>query len=314
MGTLILSFPPPRNWQDFEQLSKDVAKFRLAGDFENYGRQGQQQNGIDIYGWDRNDISTGLQCKHKGHTPTSVTKIVTSITTKVIDEEVLLADSFTPKIEHFIIATTTFRSVDLQNHLNKLNDIRKRSGLFKVEIWFWETFEEEINKHSDLAYFYYEEILKKFSQYNKDLHILSLIKNAVNRPAFKTYFNSENNCEDFLKAIIDTQRVFTTGKLFDRDGNPISSAYPANMLSREEDWKIVEKIEELLQKIRDYTTKNLKNGNIQQDREWIYFNNNSENGISETLNKYRGQVLAQTNKLLKSNNLTEIKSDLIRFA
>ncbi|RZJ40947.1 MAG: hypothetical protein EOO19_14950, partial [Chryseobacterium sp.] len=264
MGTLILSFPPPRNWQDFEQLTKDVAKYRLAGDFENHGRQGQAQDGVDVYGWDKDDVNSGLQCKHKGHTPTTARKIVTTITTATIDAEILLADNFTPKLDRFIIATTTFRDVDIQTHINTLNDSRKGKGLPKIEIWFWEAFEEGINKHSELAYFYYEEILKQFKQYDKDIHILSLLKHSLSRPAFNTTFNAENNCDDFLKAISDTQRAFSTGKLYDRDGNLLTSSYAAKTLSEQQDRNEIVIIESLLQKIRVFTTDNFKNGNIEQ--------------------------------------------------
>jgi hypothetical protein len=308
MGTLILSFPPPRNWQDFEQLTKDVSKFRLAGEFENYGRPGQGQDGVDVYGWDKDDINTGLQCKHKGHTPTTVKKIVTTITTKTIDDEILLADNFTTKFQRFIIATTTFRDVVIQAHVNKINDSRKGTGLPKIEMWFWEDFEEEINKHSDLAYFYFEEILKKFKQYDKDIHILALLKHSLSRPAFNTIFNSENNCDDFLNAITDTQRAFSTGKLYDRDRNLLSSAYAAKTFSKQEDRDDASNIERLLQKIRNFTTDNLKNGNIEQGSNFLYFPNDWQNKISETLNEDRSQIIDSMNNILKRHNIEKIKS------
>ncbi|MCP1384469.1 hypothetical protein [Runella salmonicolor] len=310
MGTLILSYPPPRNWQDFEQLTKDVAKYRLAGDFENYGRQGQTQDGVDVYGWDKDDLNTGIQCKHKGHTPSTTKKIVTTVTTNTIDAEVLLADSFTPKLDRFIIATTTFRDVDIQTHLNEFNNIRKGNGLAKIEIWFWEAFEEEINKHSELAYFYYDEILKNFKEYDKDIHILALLKNSLSRPAFNTTFHSENNCSDFLKAISDTQRAFNTGRLYDRDGNLLTSAYPAKSLSKQEDRDEVSTIEKLLQKIRNFTTKNLSEGNIEQRDNFLYFPDDFQNKISETLNKDRSQIIDSMNKILMRHSIEKIHSHL----
>jgi hypothetical protein len=55
--------------------------------------------------------------------------------------------------------TITFRDLEIQTYLNKLNSNRK--GLAKIEIWFWEALEEEINKHYELAHFYDDKILKK---------------------------------------------------------------------------------------------------------------------------------------------------------
>ncbi|MFH6948227.1 hypothetical protein ACHRV6_07055 [Flavobacterium sp. FlaQc-51] len=310
MGTLILSYPPPRNWQDFEQLSKDVAKFKLSGEFENYGRQGQSQDGVDVYGWDKDDINTGLQCKHKGHTQSITKKIVTTITKKTIDDEIILADKFKPDLKRYIIATTTFRDVEIQNHLHNINDSRKGKELPKIEIWFWEMFEEEINKHTELAYFYYEEILKTFEQYDKDIHILALLKHSLSRPAFNTTFHSENNCDDFLKAISDTQRAFSTGKLYDRDDNLLASSYPAKTLSKQEDRDKINILESLLQKIRNFTTDNLKNGKIEQRENFLYFPNDWENKISKTLNEDRSQIIDIINTILKTHKIEEIHSHL----
>jgi len=85
---MTLSFPPPKTWQDFETLTKDVARYKLSGDFENYGRLGQSQNGIDIYGWDFENNNTAIQCKHKSNAKASDTNIVSEIKKEVIDKEV----------------------------------------------------------------------------------------------------------------------------------------------------------------------------------------------------------------------------------
>ena len=46
-----MQIPPPRNWQDFETLCWDLWK-TIFNDPETQknGRQGQKQNGVDIYG------------------------------------------------------------------------------------------------------------------------------------------------------------------------------------------------------------------------------------------------------------------------
>ncbi|MEO8147173.1 MAG: hypothetical protein ABI723_06020 [Bacteroidia bacterium] len=300
MGNLPLSFLPPKNWQDFEQLTTDMARLRLHGDFEKYGRQGQSQHGVDIYGCDNNYKNAGLQCKLKSNSKT--------ITHKIIDDAIELADYFTPKLDRFIIATTSLRDVKLQEHINLINYKRKNKSLPKIELWTWELFEEEINKHSELSYFYYENILKQFDQYNKDKHILSLLKNSLTRPAFSTPFTSENSCDDFINAVTDTQRAFNTGKLYDRDRNLLASAYAGKNLSGQEDRDEIKKIETILQKIRDFTTDNLKNGNIEQKANFLHFKNNWEQKISETLNSDRKQIIEAMNNILTRNNIEEINS------
>lgn len=308
---MTLSFPPPKNWQDFETLTKDVARFKLSGDFDNYGRPGQAQGGLDVFGWDIDGKSTGIQCKHKGSSRANSTKIITSIKKAVIDKELASADTFHPKLDVFIIATTSFRDTALQDHINLLNDQRKGKGLPKVILWTWETYEDEINRHSHLQYFYYENILIAFDQYNKDKHILSLLRYALDRPAFNTEFHVENHCEEFLKAITDTQQAFTTGKLNDRNGHPISSSYPSKDLSSSADKTNVQTAQGLLQDIRDFVTEQLRAGNIIQANSFLEFRHNSELGITGYLNKTRAAILTLINKALTANNMEKIKSKLI---
>jgi hypothetical protein len=266
-----------------------------------------------VFGWDKDNKTIGLQCKQKSHAKNEAEKVVTTITTKIIDDEVALADNFTPKLEKFIITTTSFRDVKLQKHIYTLNEKRKTKRLPKIELWTWEIFEEEINRHSELSYFYYKNILIQFNQYDKDKHILTLLRHSVSRPAFSTPFNCENNCDDFINAIADTQRAFTTGKLYDRDQNLITSAFPAKDLSKLLDRNEINEVEMILQKIRNFTTENLTNGNIQQRPNFLYFRNDWELKISETLNHDRGLIIQKLNSILKRHEMEPMDSRFERY-
>jgi hypothetical protein len=118
----------------------------------------------------------------------------------------------------------------------------------------WNTSPCERLHHPVLAYLYFEKTLKALGQYNKDQHILYLLKSALQRPAFTTPFHLENNSADFLQAIIDTLRAFNTGKLYDRDKNILASAYTADKLSGDIYRKAIDEIEKELQEIRNFTT------------------------------------------------------------
>ncbi len=302
---MILSFPRPKSWQDFETLTKDVARFKLGGDFENYGRLGQKQNGIDVFGWDNNDKNTAIQCKHLTNESDILKK-------SVVDDELQQADKFDPSLNIFIIATTSQRDVSLQDHINKINDNRKGKKLPKVILWTWETFDEELNRHAELQYVYYEKVLRAHNHYNKDKHILALIKYSLDRPAFNTEFHAENHCEDFIKAISDTQKAFTTGKLNDREGNPLSSAYPFKNLTVDEDKKAIEEAYSILQDIRDYVTKQFKQGNIIQHQNFLEFRHNWDLKISDYLNKERAKVIALVNQVLRRNKIEQLNSRLVK--
>jgi hypothetical protein len=158
-----------------------------------------------------------------------------------------------------------------------------------------------------LAWIFSSSAVNKPQRYDKDLYILSFLKEALNRPAFNTPFHAENNCEDFIKAISDTQRAFTTGRLFDRDRHLLSSAYAAVKLSKPADRSDATKIERLLQDIRNMTTENLANGNIVQEHNFLVFPRDWELKISEKLNKLRAEVVLLFNKMLKRHNIELIE-------
>jgi len=72
MQTIPKTYYPPRNWQDFENLILDIAKYKIEGDFDKYGREGQSQDGVDIWGRDKKYKSIGIQCKYKKRTTSTV--------------------------------------------------------------------------------------------------------------------------------------------------------------------------------------------------------------------------------------------------
>ena len=313
MPTIIKSFLQPTHWQVFEKMTKEIARYKLSGDFENYGREGQKQDGVDVSGWDRDYRPIGVQCKHKKASKSRLkAKIITEISTDIIDAEIGNADNFHIKLEKFIIATTNYRDTKYQKHVNAINQQRKKDNKFTVDVWFWDDFEEEFNRHTELIYIYYEDVLKALNIYDKDKHIVALLFHSLSRPAFSTPFNSENNCSDFIKAISDTQRAFINGKLYDREGNLITSSFPANRLSKSEDRHIVTAIIAELQNIRDYTTDLLKTGEIQQDTDYLNIPNDFRLGISDKLNQMRKKILIEFNNIAKSTGTAEINSKLLQ--
>lgn len=125
-------------WEEFELLC-----FRLWRSIWNdpnahqYGRRGQAQHGVDVYGHSPFDESMiGIQCKGKNG------DYGQQLTVKEIDEECVKAAKFTPKLGTFIMATTSPRDTELQDHCNQLNEDKTYN--FKVDTWSWDDIKEEI--------------------------------------------------------------------------------------------------------------------------------------------------------------------------
>ena len=144
----------------------------------------------------------------------------------------------------------------------KLNEMRRKKAQFEIEIWFWDTIEDEINGDIKIKEKYYGDILQKINPKYKNNHILRSIYSSFNRPAFMTPFQLENNGNDFLQAIIDTQEFLNTGKLKNRDKNYIAGSLPYKNLSNKKDVRNIDSVSNILQQIRDSFTKYIKNKSI----------------------------------------------------
>ncbi|TAM55201.1 MAG: hypothetical protein EPN57_04160 [Paraburkholderia sp.] len=128
---------PPRTAEDFEDFCHTVYSevFDDPTATKN-GRSGQKQNGVDIFAM-RKEKRYGVQCKRKTYG---------SLTTKIVDEEVALADGGKVKIEELIIATTAPNDVALVEYAAILSDARHAEGKFRVSVAFWDTLENYIRR------------------------------------------------------------------------------------------------------------------------------------------------------------------------
>ncbi len=146
----MMQIPPPSNWQDFESLCCDLWReiWRDPNTQEN-GRQGQPQNGVDIFGRPEQGRQwAGIQCKGKDNYSDK------SLTEDEVRREVEKAKSFTPRLSQFIIATTGLRDGKLQELARSITEGHLRNDLFSIHIWAWEdiknileNFSEVIAKH-----------------------------------------------------------------------------------------------------------------------------------------------------------------------
>src|SRR5688572_19603179 len=108
MGNLPLTFLPPQNWQDFEKLVRGVVEviWDQRG-WHAYGRIGQTQHGIDVFGYDNNGVFTGIQCKKKDATDPQGSLLSHSLLTKaLLEREIKKAEMIdNPSLGRLIFAT-----------------------------------------------------------------------------------------------------------------------------------------------------------------------------------------------------------------
>lgn len=121
----------PNDWNEFEDIVWEIYTRKWQDSrAKRYGRSGQQQHGVDIYGKPKDSNSyIAIQCKRYKND---------KLTTKNIDEEIKKTQSFTSEIEEYIIATTESRDTKLQDYVRELNNKPKSEKKFIVDIVFWE--------------------------------------------------------------------------------------------------------------------------------------------------------------------------------
>ncbi len=123
---------PPKDWDKFEELCADLFALEWGDrDATRYGRRGQRQHGVDIYGRLAGGAYAGVQCKGKRNWPP------TELTTKEIDAEVEKATEFRPALAEFTIVTTALDDSTLQDHAREITQRHVEEAKFGVTVIGW---------------------------------------------------------------------------------------------------------------------------------------------------------------------------------
>lgn len=291
---IIRNFPIPANWQDFQILIKDIFNEKYGG-FTIYGSNGQAQNGVDVFG-KRGKNLIGIQCKRLGG----------KLPLSMIKSEVKKAETFTPSLTKFIIATTDRRDAKIQKSILELNTEREKDGLFEIYVLYWDDIEDEINGNANILVKYYDDVMLNLDSNYKNIHILEALRMAYNRPAFSTEFRYEHNIKDFIKAIEDTHEYMNTGKLRNRNGEYIMGSFPYKKLPNAADIKDGDQICDILQQIRNCIANGKNIGAIEHCRDDCYCVKN--NHIEYLLDEYRREIFEVLNRIFVRNNQVKFKT------
>ncbi|ADV47114.1 restriction endonuclease [Nitratifractor salsuginis] len=153
----MFELPPPKDWETFEELCADLwSEILKDKNIQRNGRRGQAQNGVDIYGVDdETGERYGIQCKHK----TFYKKLDIS----EIDSEIKKAESFRPRLDKYIIATSASKDVRIENHVRQLNVQNFTNGKFSIYVYGWEDILEKIYNYRNILKKYYNFLINPSS-------------------------------------------------------------------------------------------------------------------------------------------------------
>lgn len=194
------NIPPPKSWDEFEDIVLSAAKLRWKStDFFRNGRQGQRQDGVDVFGNSNEGMMIGIQCKNTIH----------RLSEDVVCSEIKKAESFEPTLGALYIATTSSRDAALQESIRKISKERRIAGKFFVEILFWEDIECALALDE-------REFFKHYPQFspNKDLSkeydkkLYDELINLLPTSGIIDFLRQQNMGDTFLDANLDPLWTF----------------------------------------------------------------------------------------------------------
>ncbi|WP_395448936.1 hypothetical protein ACHMW7_03195 [Aminobacter sp. UC22_36] len=139
--------PRPKLWQDFEKGSALLWR-RILDDpsIHRFGKNGQAQHGMDMYGY-RDGVTAkivGVQCKCKGQGEKA--------SEKELRDDFEKALKYEPRLTEYFFTTTADDDAPLSTVAAKLTEEQRVLGRnIVVRAWGWDTLEDQISAHSDVA-------------------------------------------------------------------------------------------------------------------------------------------------------------------
>lgn len=146
------------------------------------GRQGQVQDGVDIYGLDNSGRFVGVQCK----------QTCKNISLVVINNEIIKAECFQPEVTTLYIATTSPRDSKIQRKIRILSQERIAEGKFPVALMFWDDLIQELIKDPS-----------EFSKHYPQIHLKPEINYAFQHTVPGICDELDSFVERFKKIYID---------------------------------------------------------------------------------------------------------------
>lgn len=325
MAQSSFAFPKPQYWQQFEDLTLEVFKYALGDRTPaKHGRGGQKQHGVDVYGraLGGNGQLVGIQCKRREEKDQHGHYLFgDGLNEKELVLEVRKAEGFTPALDQFIVATTAPADAKIQRWIEELNEDRWHddADAFRLAVWHWQDYEAYLNGNVDLQKWYFAEVVDHFGRERASLHILSLLRDAFSRAAFRDPLKQENP-RNFRLALEHTQRAVDTGELLDRvTGLTIRKAIGgAKALESATAKKRARKLTNVLTKLRtrfDWATKAPFDERPQLDVTRIVDRGDSliiyDEEIAKELDALRAKAITIVNELLREAALDEVDSALL---
>lgn len=192
-----MQLPKSKSADEFECMCCDVLSIFYNTKFQQYGRNGQQQHGIDLYS--NNQFSIVAQCKNYFKS-TDIIKMLKS------DYESAMKQ-FNPK--KFIAMTALERDTNIQYQVSQIGE--------NIFIWFWEDIQNIICSNNKLLISYYQSFVpypNKLYDTSKGNIDLQDVFNVNHIKIYNDYY--VNDSEIIFIKYCKTKIITPTNKLHNR--------------------------------------------------------------------------------------------------
>lgn len=151
-------FTQPKNWQDFEDMCKDLLDMEYPSLQKATINEATSQDGVDVIKILYDSKVVGMQCKK-----IDIDNEEDRITPAVVDEETEKAKNFNPKLNLFIIATSVNITDKTFKYIIKKSHELQKQGFFSIDFWGPKKLTDLLNEHTNVFKKYFPELLKGVS-------------------------------------------------------------------------------------------------------------------------------------------------------
>lgn len=186
------NFPTLTDVDEFESMIRDICALEWSDpNTDKFGRKGQKQYGVDVYGQPAtlNGRYRAAQCKLR------TTK--DQLARQEIEAEISGAKQFPHELDTLIIATDAPRDTHTQILVDQISHREMNHGGFRVVIWFWDNVTERLAAYPKLIVKYYPDFYANLTTLPRVERLIDTPLQIVSVTQFPT--NTTALIEDALK-------------------------------------------------------------------------------------------------------------------
>lgn len=220
--TTLMQLPRTKSAEEFENICIDVLQTKYNIPFYKYGRLGQAQHGIDLYGTNNEGSNIVVQCKN--YLTSSYNKLQNQIA-----KDISSTSKLPFSIDTFIIMTSLSSDINIQNQiLERISESR-----FKIEIYFWEDIQKVLCENPLLLKKHYPNFFNNFyisiedrNELIENAHeLMYAVKFFIDNMGYQCAYNQQSDTAVYNMCVTIKKSEYNLHNLYDKLYIQLKSAH-----------------------------------------------------------------------------------------